>query len=248
MDVVPLGDITLGRGVFEPVWRWSNDVKPIAGTDPCQVPHRALPLWTDDRQARRRRGDHHRPRRTPRPADTNHLPKGGAAAAMRFCSPAPPSSSGPSIGELLEEAGDEIVRQCCNKGHRGAGDLPVGCLTERSNCLPVRLTTGWRWRSGADRHRPDRTSYRRLVSNDATRPTRGLVEHRGVGSAPDTTRVTPPAGRRLDTMRNSIRAGVPRRRKSRRPEHSTPRARSTGSGVAAAPFCQAPLSDASRRA
>ena len=33
MDVVTLGDFTLGRGVFEPGWRWSDDVKPIAGTD-----------------------------------------------------------------------------------------------------------------------------------------------------------------------------------------------------------------------
>ncbi len=39
MDVVTLADFTLGRGVFEPGWRWSNDVKPIAGTDSCQVRH-----------------------------------------------------------------------------------------------------------------------------------------------------------------------------------------------------------------
>jgi hypothetical protein len=37
--VVTLGDFTLGRGVFEPGWRWSEDVKPIAGTDSCQVKH-----------------------------------------------------------------------------------------------------------------------------------------------------------------------------------------------------------------
>ena len=39
MDVITLGDFTLGRGVFEPGWRWSNDVKPIAGTDSCQTRH-----------------------------------------------------------------------------------------------------------------------------------------------------------------------------------------------------------------
>ena len=39
MDVVTLDDFTLGRGVFEPGWRWSEDVKPIAGTDSCQVRH-----------------------------------------------------------------------------------------------------------------------------------------------------------------------------------------------------------------
>ncbi|MCU1659078.1 MAG: hypothetical protein JWO57_3734 [Pseudonocardiales bacterium] len=33
------GGLTLLRGVFEPGWRWSNDVKPIAGTDTCQTRH-----------------------------------------------------------------------------------------------------------------------------------------------------------------------------------------------------------------
>ena len=44
MDVVTLGDFTLGRGVFEPGWRWSNDVKPIAGTDSCQTHHTGICL------------------------------------------------------------------------------------------------------------------------------------------------------------------------------------------------------------
>ena len=39
MDVVNLGEVTVGRAVFEPGWRWSESVKPIAGTDSCQVPH-----------------------------------------------------------------------------------------------------------------------------------------------------------------------------------------------------------------
>jgi hypothetical protein len=42
MDVVTLGDFTLGRGVFEPGWRWSADVKPIAGTDLCQTRHTGI--------------------------------------------------------------------------------------------------------------------------------------------------------------------------------------------------------------
>ena len=37
LDVVTIGDFTLGRGTFQPGWRWSNDVKPIAGTGSCQV-------------------------------------------------------------------------------------------------------------------------------------------------------------------------------------------------------------------
>ena len=39
MDVVQLGDTTVGRGIFEAGWRWSECVKPIAGTDSCQAPH-----------------------------------------------------------------------------------------------------------------------------------------------------------------------------------------------------------------
>jgi hypothetical protein len=42
MDVVTLGAFTLGRGVFEPGWRWSNDVKPIAKTDSCQTHHTGI--------------------------------------------------------------------------------------------------------------------------------------------------------------------------------------------------------------
>jgi hypothetical protein len=38
-DVVQLGGHTVGRGRFEPGWRWSENVKPIAGTDSCQVSH-----------------------------------------------------------------------------------------------------------------------------------------------------------------------------------------------------------------
>lgn len=39
MDVVKLAGVTVGRAVFQPGWRWSNDVKPIAGTDSCQAAH-----------------------------------------------------------------------------------------------------------------------------------------------------------------------------------------------------------------
>ena len=34
-----VGGGEVGRLVFEPGWRWSNDVKPIAGTDSCEAPH-----------------------------------------------------------------------------------------------------------------------------------------------------------------------------------------------------------------
>src|ERR1051325_10597916 len=39
VDIVKLGDGMVGKGVFEPGWRWSQDVKPIAKTDSCQVHH-----------------------------------------------------------------------------------------------------------------------------------------------------------------------------------------------------------------
>ena len=38
-DVVQIGGQTVGRGTFEPGWRWSANVKPIAQTDSCEVSH-----------------------------------------------------------------------------------------------------------------------------------------------------------------------------------------------------------------
>jgi quercetin dioxygenase-like cupin family protein len=38
-DVVTIGGGTVLRGIFEPGWRWSDHVKPIAGTESCQSPH-----------------------------------------------------------------------------------------------------------------------------------------------------------------------------------------------------------------
>lgn len=39
MEVVNLGGVTVGRATFEPGWRWSESVKPIVGTNSCQVAH-----------------------------------------------------------------------------------------------------------------------------------------------------------------------------------------------------------------
>jgi quercetin dioxygenase-like cupin family protein len=39
MDVVHLPSGDAGRGTFEPGWHWAEHVKPIAGTDSCQVHH-----------------------------------------------------------------------------------------------------------------------------------------------------------------------------------------------------------------
>jgi quercetin dioxygenase-like cupin family protein len=39
LRVVPLEDKAVGMATFEPGWRWSDHVKPIAGTDSCQSHH-----------------------------------------------------------------------------------------------------------------------------------------------------------------------------------------------------------------
>ena len=38
-DVVHEGRSTIARATLEPGWKWSTDVKPIAGTDSCQHRH-----------------------------------------------------------------------------------------------------------------------------------------------------------------------------------------------------------------
>ena len=39
LELVKLGDVTVGRGTFEPGWKWSDHVKPVAQTDSCEQPH-----------------------------------------------------------------------------------------------------------------------------------------------------------------------------------------------------------------
>ncbi len=38
-EVVKLGGMALGRASYEPGWKWSKHVAPIAGTESCQVEH-----------------------------------------------------------------------------------------------------------------------------------------------------------------------------------------------------------------
>ncbi len=38
-EVVNVAGRTIGKATFEPGWRWSENVKPIAQTDSCQVSH-----------------------------------------------------------------------------------------------------------------------------------------------------------------------------------------------------------------
>jgi uncharacterized RmlC-like cupin family protein len=39
VEVVQIGGGTVGRATFEPGWKWSEHVKPIAKTDLCQASH-----------------------------------------------------------------------------------------------------------------------------------------------------------------------------------------------------------------
>ena len=39
VQVVDLGDVKAARMTLQPGWRWSECIKPVAGTDSCQVHH-----------------------------------------------------------------------------------------------------------------------------------------------------------------------------------------------------------------
>jgi len=39
VNVVNVAGQTVMKGTFEPGWKWSENVKPIAGTDSCEVSH-----------------------------------------------------------------------------------------------------------------------------------------------------------------------------------------------------------------
>jgi hypothetical protein len=39
LDLIKIGGADIGRLTLRPGWRWSEHVKPIAGTDLCEAPH-----------------------------------------------------------------------------------------------------------------------------------------------------------------------------------------------------------------
>jgi hypothetical protein len=39
LEIVNVGGREIGKGTFEPGWRWSENVKPIAQTDSCEFAH-----------------------------------------------------------------------------------------------------------------------------------------------------------------------------------------------------------------
>jgi hypothetical protein len=38
-EIVKIGGMTIGRASYEPGWKWSEDVSPLAGTPLCEVEH-----------------------------------------------------------------------------------------------------------------------------------------------------------------------------------------------------------------
>jgi hypothetical protein len=44
VELVKLGGLNFGRATFQPGWRWSTDLKPIAGTESCQSSHLGVQL------------------------------------------------------------------------------------------------------------------------------------------------------------------------------------------------------------
>lgn len=41
-EIVKVGGLTIGRATYEPGWKWSEHVSPIAGTKFCEVEHVGL--------------------------------------------------------------------------------------------------------------------------------------------------------------------------------------------------------------
>ena len=39
VELVKVGGVTIGRAIFEPGWKWSSHVKPLAKTASCEAPH-----------------------------------------------------------------------------------------------------------------------------------------------------------------------------------------------------------------
>jgi len=39
VELIKIGNATIGRAILEPGWRWSESVQPIAKTTSCEAPH-----------------------------------------------------------------------------------------------------------------------------------------------------------------------------------------------------------------
>jgi quercetin dioxygenase-like cupin family protein len=43
-EVVRIGGLTIGRATYQPGWKWSEHVRPMAGTELCEVEHVGMVL------------------------------------------------------------------------------------------------------------------------------------------------------------------------------------------------------------
>lgn len=41
-EIIHIGGLTIGRATYQPGWKWSEHVAPIAGTERCEVEHVGL--------------------------------------------------------------------------------------------------------------------------------------------------------------------------------------------------------------
>lgn len=80
-EVAKAGSVVVGRATLDPGWRWSTSVKPIVGTDSCQVHHKGYVIsggstwsWTTAPKATRAPGTctRSRPATTPGWSATSH--------------------------------------------------------------------------------------------------------------------------------------------------------------------------------
>jgi hypothetical protein len=44
LELITINGVSFGKATFEPGWRWSTHVKPIAGTNSCQAAHLGVQL------------------------------------------------------------------------------------------------------------------------------------------------------------------------------------------------------------
>ncbi|MBI1850020.1 MAG: cupin domain-containing protein [Planctomycetes bacterium] len=63
-EIVRIGGVVVGRARYDPGWRWSTHVRPVAGTKSCEVAHvglvvsgRAMVAMDDGREVELRAGD-----------------------------------------------------------------------------------------------------------------------------------------------------------------------------------------------
>jgi quercetin dioxygenase-like cupin family protein len=47
IENIRMGDVTVSKQTYQPGWKWSEHIKPIAGTDSCQVHH--VGVWVSGR-------------------------------------------------------------------------------------------------------------------------------------------------------------------------------------------------------